>query len=80
MGSSEITSRLVAHTTDDTGLAPAGVIATNPLTGETFPGDELADRPHAAATSAHAVTAKIIHRFVHPLIGFPVLLHVSMLN
>jgi hypothetical protein len=61
MGSSDITSRFVAQTTDDTGLAAAGVMATKPLTGETLPGGEFADRPQEA-TSAHAAAAMIIHR------------------
>jgi len=71
---------LVAQTTDDIGLTTAGVIGTEPLIGETFPGDELADRPQAAATSAHAAAAMIIHRFGHPPIVSPALLHVSMPN
>src|SRR5215467_12085961 len=69
MGSSEITSRLVAQTTEDTGLTPGGVIAARPLTGETASG---AGRPHAAATTAHAaVTATTIHRFDFLLIRPP---------
>jgi len=55
---------MVAQTTEDTGLAPAGVIDTKPLTGETLPGDEFADRPQAAA-SAHTAAAMIIHRRGH---------------
>src|SRR5215475_7291535 len=64
MGSSDITSRLVAQTTEDTGLVPAGVMAVRPLVGETSPGDEFADRPQAAA-SAHTAAAMIIHRRGH---------------
>src|SRR5215470_7069056 len=55
---------MVAQTTEGTGLAPAGVIDTKPLTGETLPGDEFADRPQAAA-SAHTAAAMIIHRRGH---------------
>src|SRR5262249_41332745 len=64
MGSSDITSRLVAQTTEDSGLVPAGVMAVRPLVGETSPGDEFADRPQAAA-SAHTAAAMIIHRRGH---------------
>jgi hypothetical protein len=57
----------MAQTTEGTGLVPAGVIATRPLTGETLPGAApavLADLPHAEATSAHAAaTAMTVHRF-----------------
>src|SRR5262249_27027422 len=61
MGSSEITSRLVAQTTDDTGLLPAWVLATRPCTGETWPAPG-GGRPHAVASSAHAaMTAVVTH-------------------
>jgi hypothetical protein len=66
MGSVDIRSRLVAQTTEGTGLVPAGVMATRPLVGETAPVDDVdvaAGRPHAEATSAHtAATAIIVHR------------------
>jgi len=63
MGSSDITSRLVAQATEDTGLVPPGVTATKPLTGEALPGTGAA-RPHAAATTAHAAaTAMVKHWF-----------------
>ena len=57
MGSSDITSRLVAQTTEGTGLVPGGVIVTRPLVGEILPDDDVldvpADRPQAEVTSAH---------------------------
>src|SRR5215471_17947494 len=40
-GSSDITSRLVAQTTEGTGLTPAGVVATRPLTGEILPSEAV---------------------------------------
>jgi hypothetical protein len=64
-GSSDMTSRLVAQTTELTGLTPAGVIATRPLTGDISPADEpalLADRPQADATSADATATAMTAR------------------
>ena len=72
-GSSDITSRLVAQTIKGTGLTPAGVVATRPLTGDTLPADEpalLADRPQADATSADATAPTMTgHHF--PLLPMP---------
>jgi hypothetical protein len=59
MGSSEITSRLVAQTTEDTGLVPAGVTAARPGPGDALPGGEAdpPEEPEQATTAiAHAVT------------------------
>src|SRR5690242_4569256 len=68
MGSSEITSLVVAQTMEDTGLAAAGRLATKPLTGETSPGAGTG-RPHAEATSAPAAaTAPSIH-LIRPEVG-----------
>src|SRR5580700_143860 len=72
MGSSDITSRLVAHTTEDTGLAPAGVTAARPGADETWPGDEadpLPDPEHAATAIVPAATtamtaARLCLRFI----------------
>ena len=57
MGSSDITSRLVAQTTEDTGLVPAGVTAARLAPGETLPGEEagsLADPVQPETTIVHA--------------------------
>ena len=59
MGSSEITSRLVAQTTEDTGLVPAGVTAARPGPGEAPPGgeaDPLAEPEQAATAIMPAVS------------------------
>src|SRR5579871_5089990 len=53
MGSSDVTSRLVAQTTEDTGLVPAGVTAARPGPGEGLPGgaaDPL-EEPEQATTA-----------------------------
>jgi hypothetical protein len=63
MGSRDITSLVVAQTTDDTGLVPGGVIAMRPWAGETLPGEgpaPLADRPQAETASADAVATAMI--------------------
>ena len=61
MGSSDITSRLVAQTTEDTGLVPAGVTVARLAPGEALPGEEagpLADPVQPAITIVQtAITA-----------------------
>ena len=65
MGSSDITSRLVAQTTEDTGLVPAGVIAARPgpdgaLPDAVRPDEEvgpLVDPVQAVTTIVPAATA-----------------------
>ena len=67
MGSSEITSRLVAQTTEDTGLVPAGVTGARPGPDGTLPdgvrpGEEvgpLVDPVQAATTIVAAAMAVI---------------------
>ena len=61
MGSSDITSLVVAQTMEDAGLVAAGRLATRPLTGETSLGAGTGPS-HAEATSAPATaTAPKIH-------------------
>src|SRR5262249_7080730 len=64
MGSSVVTSRSTAHTTDGTVLVPAGVAATSPLVGEMLPdvGEPvlLTGRPHAPAVSASAAAMAMV--------------------
>jgi hypothetical protein len=58
-----MTSRLVAQTTEDTGLVPAGVTAARPGPGEALPGgeaDPLEEPEHAATAIAHAATIAVI--------------------
>ena len=65
MGSSDITSRLVAQITEETGLVPAGVTAARPVADEVEPDeagpDDEADPPadpvHAATTIVPAAMA-----------------------
>ena len=65
MGSSDVTSRLVAQTTEETGLVPAGVTAARPAADEAGPDEAgpddeagpLADPVHAATTSVPAAMA-----------------------
>src|SRR5262249_40857387 len=55
------------------GLVPGGVVATRPLTDDSPAGDELtslADRPHAAAKSAHAAATALAFPMFQP-IGSP---------
>jgi hypothetical protein len=50
------------------------VVATRPLTGDTPPGDEpasLADRPHAAAKSAHAAVTAVAFHMLQPMCSPP---------
>lgn len=72
MGSSDITSWLVAQTTEDTGLVPAGVTAARPVADEAGPDGEAdppADPVHAAPTivpaaGAAMTAARLCLRFI----------------
>jgi hypothetical protein len=48
---------LVAHTTEDTGLVPAGVAAARPVADETWPDDEADPVQAATAIVPAAMTA-----------------------
>ena len=57
MGSSEVTSRLRAQTTEDTGFVPTGVTVARSVAGEPWPDgetDPLPDPLHAATAIVHA--------------------------
>ena len=58
MGSSDITSRLMAHTTEDTGLVPAGVTAARPVADGAAPDEAAPDEE--AGSLADAVQAATV--------------------